>query len=173
MPRRIDVELTSRREDGTWTWRAAGARQPKGELDGSLLYEGASVGDVVKAEADFDIEGITVTGITPPKGARKEPERIEITGAPVRDDQLVTSTLVTKSGRGRRDDRGPREGRAGRDGPRGDRRGPRSNRSRPEGDRPGGERSGGGERRPRRERPAGERSERSGAPRRERPARPV
>src|SRR6478736_2810420 len=160
MPRRIDVELTSHREDGTWTWRAAGARQPKGELDGSLLYAGAAVGDVVKAEAEFDIEGITVTGVTPPKGARKEPERIEISGAPLRDDQLVTSTLVTKGGRGRRDDRGPREGRDGRDSPRGDRRGPRSSRSRPEGDRSGGgERTGTGERRPRRERPAGERSE--------------
>ena len=32
MPRRIDVELTSERADGTWTWRAAGAKQPKGEV---------------------------------------------------------------------------------------------------------------------------------------------
>ena len=30
MSSRIEVELTSQREDGTWTWRAAGARQPKG-----------------------------------------------------------------------------------------------------------------------------------------------
>ncbi len=72
MPRRIDVELTSTRPDGTWTWRAAGARQPKGELDGSLLFAGAKVGDVVKAEADFDIDGITITAIQPPKGS---PER--------------------------------------------------------------------------------------------------
>jgi len=164
MPRRIDVELTSRREDGTWTWRAAGARQPKGELDGSLLYDGAAVGDVVKAEADFDIEGITVTGVTPPKGARKEPERIEITGAPVRDDQLVTSTLVGKGGgRGGRDrgDRGDRGDRPDR----GDRRGPRSSRSnrggpRTESGRPDGDR------RPRRD------GEGSASPRRDRPARP-
>ena len=46
MSRRIEVELTSQRDDGTWTWRAAGAKQPKGSLDGTLLYDGASVGDV-------------------------------------------------------------------------------------------------------------------------------
>ena len=161
MPRRIDVELTSTRPDGTWTWRAAGARQPKGELDGTLLFAGAKVGDVVKADADFDIEGITITAIQAPKGARSEPERIEIIGAPLRDDQLVTSTLTGKAGR--RDDRGSRGGRDGRDGPGRDdrdRRGPRTDRSaRPEGGR-GPRREGGGE----------GRSE--GAPRRDRPARP-
>ncbi len=68
MPRRIDVELTSRKDDGTWTWRAAGARQPKGELDGRLLSPGAKVGDVLRAEADFDIEGITVTVVALAQG---------------------------------------------------------------------------------------------------------
>ena len=38
MARRIEIELTSARPDGTWTWRAAGAREPKGVLDGKLLY---------------------------------------------------------------------------------------------------------------------------------------
>ena len=56
MSRRIDLELTSVRPDGTWTWRAAGAREPKGVLAGNLLPEGAKVGDVLKAEADFDLE---------------------------------------------------------------------------------------------------------------------
>ena len=37
MSRRLEIELTSERPDGTWTWRAAGARQPKGEMDGTLL----------------------------------------------------------------------------------------------------------------------------------------
>ena len=134
MPRRIDVELTSRRDDGSWTWRKAAARQPKGELQGSLLYEGAKVGDVVSAEADFDIEGITITAITPPKGARREPERIEIISAPLRDDQLVIETLAPKGG-GRRDERGPRDERGSRD----KRRGPRSSRG-DRGSRPGGDR---------------------------------
>ena len=37
MSRRIDIELTSVREDGTWTWRAAGAKQPRGVVDSSVL----------------------------------------------------------------------------------------------------------------------------------------
>ncbi len=70
MPRRIDVELTSTRPDGTWTWRAAGARQPKGDLDGALLYPDAKVGDVVRADAEFDVDGITITAR---RAARRRP----------------------------------------------------------------------------------------------------
>ena len=79
MSRRIDVELTSQNDDGIWTWRAAGAKQPKGTLDGSLLYSGASVGDVCRADADFEIDGIFITAVLPPKGrsGRPDDERIE------------------------------------------------------------------------------------------------
>ena len=49
--------------------------------------------------------------VAPPAGARSQPELLEIIGPPRRDDELVTTTLVGKGGRGR-DDRGPREGRA-------------------------------------------------------------
>ena len=49
MSRRIDIELTSDRGDGTWTWRAAGAKQPKGALDGTLLPSGAEVGQSLVA----------------------------------------------------------------------------------------------------------------------------
>lgn len=102
MPRRIDVELTSQRADGTWTWRAAGAKQPKGELDGSLLFEGAKVGDVVRADAEFYVDGITIVGVQPPKTKeRSEPERIEVIGT-TRDVPAVTTALVDK---GRRRDR--------------------------------------------------------------------
>ncbi|MGH9184695.1 MAG: hypothetical protein ACRD0U_02590 [Acidimicrobiales bacterium] len=115
MARRIEVELTSRREDGSWTWRAAGARQPKGDIDHALLPEGAKVGDVLRAEADFDIEGITLLSILPAKESRPEPDRIELIGpAPRSDDSLVTSSLVTT---GRSDSRGsdrPRRGGPGR-----------------------------------------------------------
>ena len=54
MSHRIDIELTSA-NDGVWTWRAAGARQPKGTLDPGTLYEGARVGDVVRAEAEREL----------------------------------------------------------------------------------------------------------------------
>lgn len=125
MSRRIEVELTSSREDGTWTWRAAGAKLPKGDLQGSLLYEGAKVGDVVRADADFMMDGIVIIGVLAPKGARKEAERIEVVGTPRKDDdQLVTTTLAPKGPRKERRDgdrRPPRDGdRAGR--PAGDRK---------------------------------------------------
>jgi hypothetical protein len=148
MSRKIEVELTSDRGDGSWTWRAAGAKQPKGDLDASLLYPGAKVGDVVRAEADFDIDGIVVVSVQPPREkAKEEADRIEFLG-PRRDEAAVTTTLAPKSKRGER--RGRRErreggGRDGRDGrerrERGagdgrERRGPKDRQPRPERSRP-------------------------------------
>ncbi|HWC40035.1 MAG TPA: hypothetical protein VG476_15970, partial [Acidimicrobiales bacterium] len=102
MSHRIDVELTSVREDGTWTWRAAGARQPKGVLEGSVLYDGAKVGDVVRAEAEFELEGISISSVLPPKDKKRaEPERLEIIGSPTRQEG-VTSSLVQRGGRSER-----------------------------------------------------------------------
>ena len=140
MTRRIEVELTSERPDGTWTWRAAGAREPRGELDGALLFSGAKVGDVVKADADFDIEGITVIAVQPPKEARPEPERIE----------LISST--------------PFEPVTARLSPSGGRREPCERRERRPSDRRGGDDSGDRPRRGRGER--GERDGREGRPKR-------
>lgn len=108
MARRIDVELTSTRDDGTWTWRAAGAKQPKGVLAGKLLYEGASIGDVVRVEADFEIDGIFVTAVFPPKEKRRrEPRTLEIVGSP-REHSGVTTSLAPKGDRSRREGRPPR-----------------------------------------------------------------
>lgn len=145
MSRKIDVELTNDRGDGSWSWRAAGARQPKGVLPTSLLYDGAEVGDVVRAEADFDVDGITITLIQAPKGVREEADRIEIIGSE-RPFAPVISSLTGKAReraergeddrprRGRpdrgRDDRGPsRSGRPG------EGRGERGRGPRPDGDR--------------------------------------
>ena len=134
MPRRLDVELTSARDDGSWTWRAAGAREPRGVLDGTLLPAGAKVGDQMRAEADFDLDGVTIVSLAPKQEKkRNEPERIEIIGRPQRDDQLVTSTLASRPSGDRRDrrDRGDRGDRGDR-APRGDRpdRGPRERKPR-------------------------------------------
>ncbi|MGH9153343.1 MAG: hypothetical protein ACRD03_13310, partial [Acidimicrobiales bacterium] len=102
MGRRIEVELTSSRDDGTWTWRAAGAKQPKGVVDARLLPDGARVGDVVRAEADFEIEGISITAVLPPKEKkRQEPARLEVVGPPREHHSGVTSSLVAKSDRPR------------------------------------------------------------------------
>ena len=103
MARRIEIELTSARPDGTWTWRAAGAREPKGVLDGKLLHEGAKTGDVLKAEAEFELEGIVITSVAAPKAETKsEVQRIEIVGPSRPEGPGVTTQLV---GRHERRDR--------------------------------------------------------------------
>jgi hypothetical protein len=161
MSRRIEIELTSDRGDGTWTWRAAGARQPKGVLRGDLLPAGAKVGDVLRAEIDVDIDGVTVqTVATGPSRVRTEPERIELVGGRPGDEQLVTTQLVGRRDRGDRRDRRDRPPRGER--PEGDRREGRGRGDRPRGERPDGER------RPRGERPDGERRPRSERPERQR-----
>lgn len=173
MPR-LEIELTSERPDGTWTWRAAGAKQPKGVVEATVVPSGAKVGDVLRAEADIELDGINVTSLTPPKeAARTGPEVLKLVGsqAPV---EGVTTSLVGKRGR----DRDDRSARGPGDRPRGPRPdGPRG--PRPEGDR--GPRQG-----PRREglprdraagadtrnRPARADSERSSSDRPSRPRRP-
>lgn len=127
MSSRIELELTSDRGDGTWTWRAAGAKQPKGILNGSLLPEGAKVGDVLKGEAEMEIDGMEIVSVASSERERSAPELLEILG-PQRKEELVTTQLVKGSKGGR--DRGDRGGRGGR-GDRGDRgdRGPRGDRS--------------------------------------------
>jgi hypothetical protein len=149
MPSRIDVELTSARPDGTWTWRAAGAREPRGVVESSVLPDGAKVGDVFKVEATIALEGIEIHSVVPSRTHRKEPERIEILGGS--DFQAVTTSLVGKRARDDRD--------------RGDRRERRDNRS---GDRrPSGDRRTGGDRRPTGDRPRPEGETTSRRPRRE------
>jgi hypothetical protein len=116
MSRRIEIELTSVSNDGTHTWRAAGAREPKGSLNSSLLPAEAKVGDVLRVEAEFYVDGIEITSVMAPKAERQEPDRLEITGMG-RDDGGVTTTLVGRRGGGRRGDGGDRSNR----GDRGDR----------------------------------------------------
>ena len=130
MSRRIEIELTSSRDDGTWTWRAAGAKEQRGTVPSTLVGGAAKVGDVLRVDADFFVDGIQIIGVVPAKGARREPERIEIIGNPKADEPLVTSTLATRG----HNERGPR-----RDGPRSrwpPPRGPRTRRSPPRGTAP-------------------------------------
>ena len=104
MPRRLEIELTSRRDDGTWTWRAAGARQPKGEVSGDLVPDAAAVGLVLKAEVDGGLDGLEITALTAPR-SRAEPEgRLELIGGGAAPP--VTTKLVSRSGRRSRPDRG-------------------------------------------------------------------
>src|SRR5580692_10150253 len=127
MSRRIDIELTSKSGDGSWTWRAAGARQPKGVVEGSLVPENQEVGSVLRAEVETGLEGIEVLSLTSVKPARspeKSTGRIEVLGTPKRapDVSVILAPGSGKRSRRRdedgddRDDRRPSRG-----GPRGDR----------------------------------------------------
>ena len=116
MSRRMEIELTSARPDGTWTWRAAGAREPRGVVEGTLLSSGAKVGDVFKVEADVDLEGISILHVVADRNQRTEPERLELLASPKPFEPVVT-TLATKSRTDRppRRDRPPRPGDGGGD----------------------------------------------------------
>jgi hypothetical protein len=100
----MDIELTSSREDGSWTWRAAGALQPRGVIPGSMVADHGRVGEVLRVEADFELDGITIVAVIPSKGRSREPERLEIIRPAPGSFQPVTTALVGKDerrGRGR------------------------------------------------------------------------
>jgi hypothetical protein len=169
MARRIEIELTSARPDGSWTWRAAGAMKPRGVVDGALLTPGAKAGDVLRVDAEFEVEGITIVAVLPPKEKKRaEPERLEIIGPPRAADPGVTTSLTRPHRdiddgprRPRRDGapdaerngRGPSDAKGGGESP------ARSDRPRPE----GGDRSG-GPRPPRIDRARIDRGSRPGGP---------
>jgi len=101
--RRLEIELTSTRHDGTWTWRAAGAREPRGVIAGKLLEEGVKVGSVLRVEAEFELEGITIVSVLPTRERAESQERIELVPVKSGEQELVTTSLVSGSGRGARD----------------------------------------------------------------------
>ena len=107
MTRRMDIELTSRRDDGSWTWRAPGARQPRGSLDGTLLPPGAAVGQVLRADAEFELDGIVVTAVLAPKDTHGDSvgaRRLEILGSGREVKVGVSVTMAPGSRRRREDD---------------------------------------------------------------------
>ena len=117
MPR-IEIELTSAREDGSWTWRAAGAREPRGSLDGALLEGPVAVGDVLRVEVDQYLDGMTVTAVLPARDVRSSPVLLELLD---RGDEEPEVTTRLVGGRRSRDNdhegkRRPRRGERSRDG---------------------------------------------------------
>jgi hypothetical protein len=165
MSRRMEIEVTSVREGGGCTWRAAGAREPRGLLDPALAPAGVHVGDVLRVEVEADMDGITILSVLPPRGKNEVAGRIEVVGTPT-ELVPVTTTLAPRTERRRPsrfdggDDRGAR--RPGRPGDR--ERSPGS----PDRDR-SGDRGRSGDRRPP-ERDGAARVERSGERRGERTA---
>ena len=118
MSRRIDIELTSALDDGTWTWRAAGARQPRGTLDGAILPSGAKVGDELKVEVEQELDGINVLSVVVGRG-KHDPDLLTL--LPV--EREFQPVIETRAGRERGErprrsdgDRRPRRDDAGGDG---------------------------------------------------------
>ena len=171
MAHRIEIELTSRTDEGTWTWRAAGAKQPRGTVTTDLVPEGSAIGAVLRAEIESTLDGTTVLALLPPKGKAvpRKVETIEVLGTPTSGPD-VNVVLAPKSKGRRRDERSDGERRpsdrrprteSGPRGPRSDvpRRtegdagpgsGPAADRKRERPGRPGGREGGGrdGARRP-------------------------
>ena len=114
MSHRLDVLLTSRRSDGTWTWRAAGARQPKGLLEPELLPAGAAVGDVLRVEAEVSVDGISVRQVLPTKADKPVVPRVEHLGTQRFTEGVTGPARITRDGDDRTDRRGGRRGDGGR-----------------------------------------------------------
>jgi len=105
MSRRIEIELTSSRPDGTWTWRAAGAREPKGVLDGTILPSGSKTGDVMKVDAEFDLDGIEILSVVQNRAKTTKVETLALI-TDNRNFQPVTQQLAKRDKRdGRPGDR--------------------------------------------------------------------
>src|SRR4051812_16091471 len=141
MSRRIDIELTSARPDGTWTWRAAGAREPRGVLGSAILPGDVKVGDVLRAEVEIELDGTTVLNAAPIKAKGAKSGLLEILPSS-KPFEAVTSQLAKRerNERGDRRARPPRRADADRPPrPEGDRR-PRRDTDRPPSERDGGDR---------------------------------
>ena len=68
MSRRIEIEITSLNGDVA-TWRAAGAKLPKGILNSSLIPGGPVVGNTYRADVEQYMEGIEILSVMAPKTA--------------------------------------------------------------------------------------------------------
>jgi hypothetical protein len=117
MSRRIEIEITSLNGDVA-TWRAAGAKLPKGVLNASLVPGGPIVGNVYRADVEQYMEGIEILSVMAPKTASPvDPrnERIELIPSAKQGPDVVVTYAPKGRGGPRRD--GPdsrREGGPGR-----------------------------------------------------------
>ena len=114
MSRRIDIELTSALPDGSWTWRAAGARKPNGQMDGSVLPPGSAVGDVLKVEIEQMLDGIEVQSIVKGRDKAEDANVIEL----LPSEKPFEAVIETRAKRDRSERRDSRDGKGRRDGKR-------------------------------------------------------
>lgn len=128
MTRRMDIEVTSTRPDGTFTWRQAGARAPKGTGPADVLPSDAKIGDVLRADIEMDMDGPVILTVAPIKQRERNVTLLAITGSGA---EFKPVTEVSTNRRTKRDDR-RKDGKGGR----GDKRGPGRG-ARPEAGAPG------------------------------------
>jgi len=121
MTRRMDIEVTSTRPDGTFTWRQAGAKAPKGSGSAEVLPSGAKTGDVLRAEIEIDLDGPVVLSVAPVKQRERNVTLIAITGSGAEFKPVTEVSTNRRSKTDRRDKDG--KGRGDKRGPRGDKRG--------------------------------------------------
>jgi hypothetical protein len=114
MSRRIEIEITSLNGEVA-TWRAAGAKLPKGVLSSSLIPGGPVVGNVYRADVEQYMEGIEILSVMAPKTASPlDPrnERIELIPTAKQGPDVVVTYAPKGRGGPRRDS--AREGGPGR-----------------------------------------------------------
>ncbi len=99
--RKISIELTSDKGDGTWTWRAAGAREPKGIVAATLLPQGAKVSSVFTAEIEMDLGELNVLSVTEDidvRDSRPKAETIEVVGTKRLQPAVLTNFSQERGG---------------------------------------------------------------------------
>ena len=106
MSRRIEIELTSNKGDGTWTWRAAGAREPRGLISADMIPKGAGISSVFTAEVQSDMDGIAVLAVIETEDTRTAPETIEVLGTGKRSSGVNFKGGGRRRGKGRGDNFG-------------------------------------------------------------------
>ena len=116
MSRRIEIEITSLNGDLA-TWRAAGAKLPKGVLQASLVPGGPVIGNVYRADIEQYMEGIEILSVMAPKSASPlDPrnERLEL----IPEVSKSPDVVVTYAPKGRGAHRGGERREGGRSGDR-------------------------------------------------------
>src|SRR4029079_7848494 len=101
------------------TWRAAGAREPRGTVDAGLLPADAAVGDQLRVETEKDLDGIRIVSIVAAKGPTERSNRLELLPSTEAFEPVVEVRATRdrhEGGRGRpRRDRDDRSDRGDRD----------------------------------------------------------
>ena len=145
MSRRIEIEVTSIGAESA-TWRAAGAKLPKGTMPTSLLPSGSKVGEQFRADVEQTMEGVEILSLLPQKTASPMKETIALLPKEAKSDEVTVTYAPKGRQRGERSGErsgerrgGPRRERSGEGGEgarRPERRGPRNAAARGRGPRP-------------------------------------